>query len=125
MLHCTSPLTVTARRDRQLPAHAEQQMALEDAAFDEQGVDVAGGAPVIEWRSERQPAPAARNDAQVLQPRIAVAFSACGEREALVDGRFLVTTVAHVWARIEQRGRAAIRPHGTRCEERKKERVTE
>src|SRR5205814_917677 len=62
--------------DGELPADAQEEVPLQHAAFDEQGVDVAGGAPVIEWRSERLPAPAARTDAQVLQPRIAVAFSA-------------------------------------------------
>jgi len=109
--------------DLKLASDADQQVALEQAAFQEQGVHVAGGAVVVERRPEREPGPPARRDPHVLQPVIAVA--ACEEREALVDGRLLVAAVADVGARVEEGGRGAVGARGAGSEEGENQDFTE
>ena len=107
---------------RELPAQAQQQMPFQHPPFDEEGVQVARGAVFIEGRSDGEPAPAARQDAHVLQPVAAVGARA--QREALVDGVILVSAVTHVGAGVEQRSGASVGARGPRCQQGEGQRLT-
>ena len=97
-------------------------MALEQAPFDEEGVEVAGRVLFVEGRPDGDPTPAARDDAQVLQP--VGALGARVEREGLVERVVLVPAVAHVRLGVEQRGGAAVGARGRRGQQGEEKRLT-